>query len=174
MFKTETQIDINGKEYEQIIWDVGGTMNIKIVLEEGAKLPLRSTEGAAAWDLFAHIEEPIKIYPNNMRHSFRVLPYKISTGVRVELPKGYYWSIRSKSGLYVKRGISVDGGVIDEDYRGIVHVALINTSRETYTINPGDKIAQVVLQKYHEQEFEIVDSLEETERGEGGFGSTGK
>jgi dUTP pyrophosphatase len=141
-------------------------MKIKMVLEPGAKAPHRSTEGAAGWDLFANIEEPIKLH-----HGESAL---IPTGVRVQLPKGFYWDIRIRSGLSTKKGIILanGAGVVDEDYRGIVGVPVINLGGY-YEIQPGEKIAQAILQLYAEQDLELVDKLEETERGNGGFGSTG-
>lgn len=143
-------------------------MKIKIVLEPGAKMPVRSTEGAAAWDLFANISCSTKIYP--------VETMIISTGVRVQLPKGYYWDIRIRSGLSTKHGIMLLNGcgVVDEDYRGIVRIPVIHMGDRPYVIEQGEKIGQAILQRYTEQEFEIVDKLDSTERGEGGFGHTGR
>lgn len=143
-------------------------MNIKIKLEPKAKIPHRSTEGAAAWDLFACTDGHIILLPGH-----RIM---IPTGVSVQLPKGYYWDIRIRSGLSTKNGIMLLNGcgVVDEDYRGIVGVPVINAGENIYTFVPGEKIGQALLLKYEEQEFELVDELEETERGQGGFGSTGR
>lgn len=141
---------------------------VKIALEHGAKMPLRSTEGAAAWDLFAHINEPVTLYPGDV--------FNIPTGIKVQLPRGHFWDVRIRSGLSTRYGIMlVNGaGVVDEDYRGIVHVPVIHLGDDRYKIQPGEKIGQAILQKYCEMEFAVVDQLDDTERGEGGFGSTGK
>lgn len=141
-------------------------MNIKIMLEDGAKIPVRSTSGAAAWDLFAYVSDPFMFYPGDR--------ITVNTGVRVQLPKGHYWKIENKSGLSGKHGIMLGGGVIDEDYTGIVKVIMFHNGDRPHLFMPGDKIAQVILQKYEVQEFVLVDSLDDTERGEGGFGSTGR
>jgi dUTP pyrophosphatase len=143
-------------------------MNIKIKLSEGAKMPLRSTDGAAGWDLFAHIEKPFILQPGNS--------VVISTGIAIALPNNHYWDLRVRSGLSTKHQIILLNGaaVIDEDYRGIVGVPLYNLSNTAYKIQPGEKIAQAILKHYHKQEFEIVEELPTSERGARGFGSTGK
>lgn len=145
-------------------------MKFNIKLEPGAKAPHRSTEGAAGWDLFAHFEPGhiLNLWPGNC--------FNIQTGVSVQLPEGYYWDIRIRSGLSTKHGIMLLNGaaVIDSDYRGIVHVPLINNGISAYKFMNGEKIGQAILQKYEPQEFEIVDKLDETVRGAGGFGSTGR
>lgn len=141
---------------------------IKLKLEPGAKMPHRSTEGAAGWDLFANLKNEITIGPGET--------LMIPTGVSVQLPKGTYWDIRIRSGLSTKQGIMLLNGcgVVDEDYIGIVHVPVINAGKNPYTFQPGEKIAQALFMRYEVQEFEIVDKLEDTDRGTGGFGSTGK
>jgi dUTP pyrophosphatase len=143
-------------------------VNVKIKLEKGAKAPVRSTTGAAGYDIFAHIDFPRTLLPG---HKIR-----ISTGISVEIPRGHYWDVRARSGISIKHGLMLlnGAGVIDEDYRGIIQVAYYNSSSLPYTFTPGEKIAQVILQRYYEQEFEIVDELEDSERGIGGFGSTGR
>lgn len=142
-------------------------MKFRIKLEPMAKAPHRSTEGAAGWDLFAAIMDPFILRPAETA--------AIYTGVSVELPSGYFWDIRIRSGLSTKYGIMLLNGcgVVDEDYRGVVRVPVINLGRTPYRFVPGEKIGQAILQKYETQEFEIVEELEQTERGAGGFGSTG-
>jgi len=141
---------------------------IKIVLEPGAKAPKRSTNGAAGWDLFNNLSFPMYLAPGHM--------VNIPTGVRVQLPKGYYWDVRIRSGLSTKHGIMMLNGcgVVDEDYTGIVHIPIFNQSDKTYYLEPGEKIGQALLIKYETQDFDLVEQLEETERGENGFGSTGR
>jgi len=141
---------------------------IKIALEPGAKTPKRSTDGAAGWDLFNYLDYPVYLHPGHM--------ISIPTGVRVQLPKGYYWDIRIRSGLSTKKGIMLlnGAGVVDHDFRGIVHIPVINQSDTAYYLEPGEKIGQALLLKYEFQEFELVDQLEQSERGENGFGSTGR
>lgn len=143
-------------------------MVIKIVLEPGAKVPKRSTTGAAAWDVFANISEPVTLGPGEKV----ILP----TGIKAQIPQGYYWDGRARSGISMNHGLLLlnGAGVIDEDYRGISAFGYYNSSSEPYTFVPGEKIGQVILQKYYDQEFEIVDKLDGTERGDGGFGSTGR
>lgn len=144
-------------------------MNIKIKLEQGAKMPERGTSGAAGWDLFmAETIGPNIVLPGET--------FLIPTGVSIQLPKGTYWDLRIRSGLSTKHGIMLVNGaaVIDEDYRGMVGVPVINAGNKAYTFQPGEKIAQAILQRYETQEFELVDQLDETERGAGGFGSTGR
>ncbi|GAB7387396.1 dUTP diphosphatase [Bacillaceae bacterium] len=155
-------------------------MKIKIKLKPGAKMPYRSSTGAAGWDLFAHIERPMVLEPL-ARHDFRedrelFPPYMIPTGVHVELPPGTFWDVRIRSGLAAKHGLILanGAGVVDEDYRGEVFVPLINLSNKVYVVKPGEKIAQAILMRYETQEFEVVDELSDTERGKGGFGSTGR
>jgi dUTP pyrophosphatase len=143
-------------------------MKLRIKLEPGAKAPHRSTEGAAAWDLFTDIGEAFVLYPNEM--------VALATGVSVELPPGYFWDVRIRSGLSTKNGIMLLNGaaVIDEDYRGVVRIPVINKGGIPYRFEHGEKIGQAILQKYETQEFEIVDELGETARGTGGFGHTGR
>ncbi|WP_100523450.1 dUTP diphosphatase [Mycobacteroides abscessus] len=143
-------------------------MQVKIQLEEGAIMPKRSTPGAAGWDVFAWIDQPITLNPGEK--------VNIPTGIRVELPRGTYWDGRVRSGLSTKHGIMLTNGagVIDEDYRGIVGVPLIHMGKEPYTICPGEKIAQMILKRYEVQDLEWVETLTDTDRGEGGFGHTGK
>ena len=118
-------------------------------------------------DLYANIDKPITIKPME-----RVL---IPTGLYISIPVGYEAQVRARSGLAIKHGITLANGIgtIDSDYRGEIGVILINLGQEAYTINRGDRIAQLVIVKYERVEFELVSDLDSTERGEGGFGHTG-
>ena len=142
-------------------------VKIKVVNTGNQPLPAYATTQSAGMDLRANIEEPIVLKPLK-----RVL---VPTGLHIALPEGYEAQIRPRSGLALKKGISClnTPGTIDADYRGDVGVILINLSDEDFVINPGERIAQMIINKFEQAEFELVDSLEESERGEGGFGSTG-
>jgi dUTP pyrophosphatase len=143
-------------------------VKINIKLAPGAKLPQRGTEGAAGWDLYANIDKPVAIAPGKV--------FPVPTGVHVQLPVQTYWDIRVRSGLSNKYGIILANGcgVVDCDYRGEVKAPLPNASDTTYIVHPGDKVAQTLLLPYLLQEFQVVDELEETQRGENGFGHTGR
>lgn len=139
-------------------------MKIKVMkLDEGAKIPAYACQGDAGMDLFSN--EEVLILPGK-----RVL---ISTGIAVEFPEEYVALIWDKSGIAVKKGLTKIAGVIDSSYRGEWKIALYNLGKEKVQINKGDKIAQVLFQKIERAQVEVVDSLSETSRGEGGFGSTG-
>lgn len=142
-------------------------MNIRIVNQSPHPLPEYETLASAGMDLRAHIEAPIVLEP-----LARVL---VKTGLFLELPIGIEAQVRPRSGLALKKGISVLNapGTIDADYRGEIGVILINLSQESFTINNGDRIAQMVIAKHERAQWNEVESLEETERGSGGFGSTG-
>ena len=131
-------------------------------------IPEYKTDGAAGMDLCAAISEPVVLKPLE-----RTL---IPTGLKIELEHGYEAQIRPRSGMSIKHGITLINcvGTIDEDYRGEVCVAVVNISNEEYTIEPDERIAQMVITKYEQAKIEVVDNLSDTERGEGGFGSTGK
>ena len=131
-------------------------------------LPEYKTEGAAGMDLCAAIDEPIELKPLERK--------LIPTGLKIELEHGYEAQIRPRSGMSVKHGITLINcvGTIDEDYRGEVCVAVVNISNEEYTIQPDERIAQMVITKYEQAKIEVVTELTDTNRGEGGFGSTGK
>lgn len=131
-------------------------------------LPEYKTEGAAGMDLCAAISEPLELKPLE-----RAL---IPTGLKIELEHGYEAQIRPRSGMSIKHGITLINcvGTIDEDYRGEVCVPVVNISNEAYTIQPQERIAQMVISKYEQAKIEVVTQLTETIRGEGGFGSTGK
>ena len=142
-------------------------MNIRIVKQSPYTLPHYETLASAGMDLRAHTNEPITLQPLE-----RGL---IKTGLFIELPVGVEAQVRPRSGLALKKGITVLNapGTIDADYRGEIGVILINLSNEPFTINAGDRIAQLVIAKYERAEWKEVESLTETERGAGGFGSTG-
>lgn len=130
-------------------------------------LPAYETEGSAGMDIRAYIEEPVVLKPGK-----RAL---IPTGLFMEIPTGFEVQIRARSGLAVKYGIGLTNGVgtIDSDYRGEIKVALINWGEEDFTVNNGDRIAQMVVCRYEKAEVELVEELTETVRGSGGFGHTG-
>lgn len=143
-------------------------MKIKVINESKRNLPKYATEGSAGMDLYANIEETVILKPLERK--------LISTGLRISLPKGYEAQIRPRSGLALKHGISLANAIatIDCDYRGVVGVILINLSNEDFEVNDGDRIGQMIIAKYETAEWEETNSLDETERGEGGFGHTGK
>lgn len=143
-------------------------MKIKIVNKSNHPLPHYGTEAAAGVDLRANIETPITLKPLE-----RTL---VKTGLFIELPVGYEAQVRPRSGLAYKNGITVlnSPGTIDADYRGEVGVILVNLSNESFVIENGERIAQLVIAKHEQAEWELVEDLAETERGAGGFGSTGK
>ena len=130
-------------------------------------LPNYATKGAAGMDLTAAIKEPVTLDSLD-----RAL---IPTGLKIQLPKGFEAQIRARSGLAIKHGITLSNcvGTIDEDYRGEVFIGVINLSKEAYTIQPGDRIAQMIIAQVQQVEIIEVDSLTETARSAGGFGSTG-
>lgn len=143
-------------------------MTIKIkLLTDTAKAPTAGSSGAAGRDLYADIKRKIAIRPGGLK--------LIPTGVAMEIPQGCFGAIYPRSGLAIKKGLRLANctAVIDEDYRGEIVVALMNDSDETQVIMPGMRIAQIVIQRYESVEFEEVDELSNTERGEGGLGSTG-
>lgn len=137
---------------------------MKIMLDEEAFAPTRAHPTDAGLDLRA--KERVKLWPG--------MSACIDTGVHMELPHGYYGKIESKSGLNVNHDIVSCGGTIDEPYRGSIVVKLYNFGSEVYVFEPGDKVAQIVIQPYIAPELEIVDVLSETDRGSDGFGSTGR
>lgn len=142
---------------------------IHVQLNDGARLPVYSSGQAAGADLCACLGngETMTLEP----HKWALVP----TGLRIALPVGFEAQVRPRSGLAAKTGISVlnSPGTIDSDYRGEVKVILINHSDVPFVINDGDRIAQIVIARHETASFEIVTSLDETERGQGGFGSTG-
>lgn len=142
-------------------------MRIEIISKSGL-LPAYETEGAAGMDIRAYISEPVTIPPGG-----RAL---VPTGLFISLPKGTEAQVRARSGLAVRNGIGLVNGVgtIDSDYRGEIKIALINWGDEDFTVNSGDRIAQLVIAKYERAEWNEVSALPDTERGAGGFGHTGK
>lgn len=144
-------------------------MKIKIKkLTDTAVIPTRGSEYAAGYDLYADIKEPVAIKPHETA--------KIGTGLAFEIPDGYFGAIFARSGLATKQGLRPANcvGVCDSDYRGEYIVAIHNDSDEERTIQPKDRMGQLVVMPYLAVEFEEVEELGETARGEGGFGSTGK
>ena len=136
-------------------------------INANAIIPQFMTEHSAGMDIYACLKGTVIIKPME-----RIL---ISTGIAVSIPKGYELQIRPRSGLAIKHGITLlnTPGTIDADYRGEIKIILINLSNKDFRINHGDRIAQMVLNKVERINFEIVESLDETDRGSGGFGSTG-
>lgn len=143
-------------------------MIVKIKNTSRNPLPTYQTEDSAGMDIRASLEKPVILKPLE-----RVV---VTTGLFLEIPKGYEVQIRPRSGLAAKHGITVlnSPGTIDADYRGEIGVILVNLSSEPFTIENGERIAQMVFAKYEKADFEQVAELSETQRGAGGFGSTGK
>lgn len=143
-------------------------MEVKIVNKSNYPTPEYATAHSAGVDLRAAIDEPIVL--SSLERAL------VSTGIYIELPEGHEAQIRPRSGLAAKHGISIvnSPGTIDADYRGEIKVILVNLSKEDFTINPGERIAQMVIARYEKVEWVEVEQLSESERGAGGFGSTGK
>lgn len=142
-------------------------VNIKR-LTDTAKIPTRQHEGDAGYDLYADIQEPVTIKPQTTEF--------IHTGIAIEIPDGYFGAVFARSGLASKQGLRPANcvGVCDSRYRGEYMVALHNDSVDTRIVSSGDRIAQLVVMPYLNVEFNEVDELTDTERGDGGFGSTGR
>lgn len=143
------------------------SVKVQVINKGNWDLPEYKTDGASGMDLRASIDAPVVIKPLE-----RAL---IPTGLYLAIPKGYEGQIRARSGLALKNGIALANGVgtIDSDYRGEIKVILVNLSNEDFTISDGDRIAQLILTRYEEIEFEIVEDLDKTDRDTGGFGHTG-
>ena len=143
-------------------------MKVKIVNHSPYPLPAYATELSAGMDLRAALQEPLVLGSLE-----RVM---VPTGLHIELPAGFEAQIRPRSGLAAKHGISIVNapGTIDADYRGEIKVVLVNLSNEPFTVNPGERIAQMVVARHETVQWEPVEELEESSRGSGGFGSTGK
>lgn len=143
-------------------------MKVKIVNHSPFDLPAYATALSAGMDLRADLSEAVVLGPLE-----RTL---VPTGLHIELPAGYEAQIRPRSGLAAKHGISIVNapGTIDADYRGEIKVILVNLSNEPFAIYPGERIAQMVVARHEKVEWEQVEALEESDRGSGGFGSTGK
>lgn len=142
-------------------------VKIKIVNRGRQQLPAYATELSAGMDLRANIDESITLNPMERR----IIP----TGLYMALPPGYEAQVRPRSGLGFKHGITVlnSPGTIDADYRGEIGVLLVNLSNEPFVITEGERIAQMVIARHEQGQFEVVDELDQTERGEGGYGHTG-
>jgi dUTP pyrophosphatase len=143
-------------------------MNIQIVNKSKHQLPEYATALSAGMDLRANLEEPLTLLPSE-----RIL---VPTGLFIAIPEGYEGQVRPRSGLALKKGVTVlnSPGTIDADYRGELRVILVNLSNEPFVIQDGERIAQIVFARCEQMTWQEVDTLEETERGEGGFGHTGK
>lgn len=142
-------------------------LKIKVVNTGHQQLPAYATSQSAGMDLRANIDEQIVLKPFERR--------LIPTGLHIALPVGFEAQIRPRSGLALKHGITVlnSPGTVDADYRGEVMVLLVNLSQEEFTINDGERIAQMVIAKHEQGILELVEELDETERGAGGYGHTG-
>lgn len=143
------------------------TLTVRIINRSDNPLPRYETYGSAGMDLRAHIPEPITLTPLE-----RTL---VPTGLHIELPHGYEAQIRARSGLAIKRGLTMlnSPGTIDSDYRGEIKCIVVNLSNEPQTIEPGERIAQMIIARYEQITWNEVETLEETDRSSGGFGSTG-
>ena len=143
-------------------------IQVKIVNEGKQQLPQYATAGSAGLDLRADIDKPIVLKPLERK--------LIPTGLKIALPVGYEAQIRPRSGLAIKYGVTVlnSPGTIDSDFRGEICVILVNLSNDDFVVNPSERIAQMVVAKHEQVDFQIVENLDETERGDGGFGHTGK
>jgi dUTP pyrophosphatase len=143
-------------------------MQVKIVNKSSNELPAYSTEMSAGMDLRAYLKEPVVL---------KTLERKlIPTGLFIELPQGFEAQIRPRSGLALKKGITVlnTPGTIDADYRGEIGIILINLSQENFVIESGERICQMVIAAHETVKWSLVEELDETDRGAGGFGHTGK
>lgn len=142
-------------------------MKIQIINGSHHPLPQYATGQSAGVDLRANLDSPILLHPFQ-----RCL---VPTGLRIALPEGYEAQVRPRSGLALKKGVTVlnTPGTIDADYRGEIGVILINLSQEDFLVEDGERIAQMVISRYEQADWEQVDVLDETERGDGGFGHTG-
>lgn len=142
-------------------------MKVKVINKSGASLPAYATEFAAGMDVRAALDEPVVLKP--------LCRAMVPTGLYLEIPAGYEVQVRPRSGLAAKKGVTVLNapGTIDADYRGEVRVILVNLSSEDFVIENGERIAQLVLAKHEVIEWEETDELASSERGAGGFGSTG-
>lgn len=142
-------------------------IKVKIINDSNNQLPAYETYSSAGMDVRAKLDAPL-----TLQSLQRAL---IPTGLRMQLPQGYECQVRPRSGLALKHGISLVNtpGTIDADYRGEIGIIVINLSNEPYTITDGERIAQLVIKEYVHVDWEQVDRIDETERGEGGFGHTG-
>ena len=142
-------------------------IDLSIINKSNNPLPKYQTKQSAGLDLCAFLDEELILKPMDRK--------LIGTGLYIALPEGFEAMIRPRSGMAFKHGITVinSPGTIDADYRGEIKIALVNLSQENFTIKNGDRVAQMVVNKYEQVSFNLTDSLEDTERGEGGYGHTG-
>ena len=142
-------------------------IEIKVINKGHQPLPPYATGESAGMDLRANTDGPVTLRPMERR--------LIGTGLHIALPKGFEAQIRPRSGLALRNGITVlnSPGTVDADYRGEIKVLLVNLSAEDFTLNDGERIAQMVIARHEQAEFAVVDALDDTERGEGGYGHTG-
>ena len=142
-------------------------IQVKVINKGKQPLPAYATEQSAGMDLRADIEQPVTLKPLERR--------LIPTGLHIALPQGYEAQVRPRAGLALKHGITAlnTPGTIDADYRGEIGVVLVNLSDEDFVVNPGERVAQMVIARYEQAVLQTVDTLDETERGEGGYGHTG-
>ncbi len=142
-------------------------IKIQVVNRGHQQLPAYATPQSAGMDLRANLDAPITLHPMERR--------LIPTGLHIALPEGYEAQVRPRSGLALKHGLTVlnTPGTIDADYRGEIGVVLINLSQEDFVVNDGERIAQMVIARHEQGDFVVVEQLDETERGEGGYGHTG-
>ncbi len=143
-------------------------IQLAVINESPYELPAYATASSAGLDLKAALDQTITLRPLERKI--------IGTGLKIALPEGYEAQVRPRSGLAAKHGLTVLNapGTIDADYRGEIGVILVNLSNEAVEINPGERIAQLVVAQYTQVDWQVVESLDSTDRGEGGFGSTGK
>ena len=143
-------------------------IQLAVINESPYELPAYATVSSAGLDLKAALDQTITLRPLERKI--------IGTGLKIALPEGYEAQVRPRSGLAAKHGLTVLNapGTIDADYRGEIGVILVNLSNEAVEINPGERIAQLVVAQYTQVDWQVVESLDSTDRGEGGFGSTGK
>lgn len=142
-------------------------ITIKVINKGHHPLPAYATEQSAGMDLRANIDETITLHPMERR--------LIGTGLYIALPAGYEAQVRPRSGLALKHGVTVlnTPGTVDADYRGEIMVLLVNLSNDDFTINDGERIAQMVIARHETAQFDVVDTLDDTQRGAGGYGHTG-
>ena len=142
-------------------------IKIQVVNRGHQQLPAYATSQSAGMDLRANLDAPITLHPMERR--------LIPTGLHIALPEGYEAQVRPRSGLALKHGLTVlnTPGTIDADYRGEIGVVLINLSQEDFVVNDGERIAQMVIARHEQGDFVVVEQLDETERGTGGYGHTG-
>ena len=142
-------------------------MKVRVINKGHQPLPAYATPQSAGMDLRANLENPVVLQPMERR--------LIPTGLYIALPEGAEAQVRPRSGLALKHGITVlnSPGTIDADYRGEVGVLLINLSQEPFTVNDGERIAQMIIARHEQADFELVEELDQTERGAGGYGHTG-